>query len=62
VSSSGISHSTLSLLLAALNIPGITPSTLKKRDRESGKAIEAVASNSCSLAVEEEVQKADQYM
>ncbi|XP_062585262.1 uncharacterized protein LOC134246936 [Saccostrea cucullata] len=59
VTSSGISFSALLLLLAVLNIPGLTSTTLKKRDRESGKAIETIASKTCAEACREEVDRND---
>ena len=44
-------------LPAALNLPSISHSTLKKREREAGLAIEAVAHEACSEAVDVEKKR-----
>lgn len=40
----GIGESIVNNLLAALNLPSISPTTLKKKEREAGIAFEEVAS------------------
>jgi hypothetical protein len=50
----GIGESVVNNLLPALNLPSISHSTLKKREREAGLAIEAVAHETCSETVDVE--------
>ncbi|XP_062617449.1 uncharacterized protein LOC134279113 [Saccostrea cucullata] len=47
----GIGESVVNNLLAALNLPNISPTTLKRREREAGSAFEAVATETCSDAI-----------
>ncbi|XP_062567511.1 uncharacterized protein LOC134229741 [Saccostrea cucullata] len=47
------------MLFASLNIPGVAAGTVKKRDREAGKAIESVAKKSCTEALDEEIKMND---
>ena len=41
-------------LLASMNIPGITQSAFKVREREAGQATEKVAKDSCDTALDME--------
>ncbi|XP_062570471.1 uncharacterized protein LOC134232508 [Saccostrea cucullata] len=59
ITSSGIGFSNLQMLFASLNIPGVAAGTVKKRDREAGKAIESVAKKSCNEALDEEIKLND---
>ena len=43
----GIGESVVYNLLAALNLPSISPTTLKKKERKAGIAFEKVASETC---------------
>ncbi|XP_061193563.1 uncharacterized protein LOC133201777 [Saccostrea echinata] len=59
IANSGIGFSVLQMLFASLNIPGVAAGTVKKRDREAGKAIESVAQKSCNDALDEELKMND---
>lgn len=50
----GIGETTINSLLGALNLPSVTKTTLKKREREPGIAFEEVAYESCCEALLEE--------
>lgn len=50
----GIGETTINSLLVALNLPSVTKTTLKKREREEGIAFEEVANESCCEALLEE--------
>ena len=50
----GIGERKVNNLLATLNLPGIHHKSLKTREREVGKALEAHAELSCEKALEEE--------
>lgn len=50
----GIGETTINSLLGALNLPSVTKTTLKKREREAGIAFEEVAYESCCEALLEE--------
>ncbi|XP_048743376.1 uncharacterized protein LOC125656832 isoform X3 [Ostrea edulis] len=47
----GIGETAINALLAALNLPSVTPTTLKRREREAGVAFEAVADATCQNAI-----------
>lgn len=51
----GIGCTVINKFLAALNIPTLASSTLKKREREVGPVIECVAKRSCENAVAKEL-------
>lgn len=50
----GIGETTVNSLLGALNLPSVTKTTLKKKEREAGIAFEEVAYESCCEALLEE--------
>lgn len=50
----GIGETTINSLLGALNLPSVTKTTLKRREREAGIAFEEVAYESCCEALMEE--------
>lgn len=50
----GIGETTINSLLGALNLPSVSKTTLKKREREAGIAFEEVAYESCCEALLEE--------
>ncbi|XP_055999332.1 uncharacterized protein LOC125677071 [Ostrea edulis] len=50
----GTTH--VNALLAALNIPGITDKSLKKREREVGEHLEEMAGQSCNEILQEEMK------
>jgi len=52
----GIGETQLNNLLTTMNLPSITKTTLKAREREIGKAIEKVTQKSVKQALEEEIQ------
>jgi len=45
-------------ILSELNIPGISKTALKAREREIGATFEAVAATSCESAIKEEIAHA----
>ncbi|XP_052761939.1 uncharacterized protein LOC128204572 [Mya arenaria] len=47
-------------ILAYMNLPLVNKKTLKNREREIGESIEAVAAQSCSRAVEEEIRNSEE--
>ena len=51
----GIGYTHVNNFLMTLNIPTINRSPYKRREREIGHAIEEVAANSCSMALENEI-------
>lgn len=51
---SGIGHTHYSGLLSTLGVPSLSSSNLKNRERESGKAVEEVARESCKRYNDEE--------
>lgn len=51
----GIGETQLNNLLTTMNLPPITKSTLRKREREVGGAIEEVTKRSVSEALQEEI-------
>ena len=53
----GIGESIVNNLLAALNLPSISPTTLKKKEREAGIAFEEVASETCTEALAAEKRR-----
>lgn len=53
----GIGETHLNNLLSVLNVPGISKKTLKKREREVGKNVEAIAKECCEEALQEEIKK-----
>lgn len=56
----GIGESIVNNLLAALNLPSISPTTLKKKEREAGIAgiaFEEVASETCIEALAAEKRR-----
>ena len=50
----GIGETQLNNLLAAMNLPVLSKSSLKKRENEAGMAIEEVVTISSDNAIEEE--------
>ncbi|OWF51627.1 hypothetical protein KP79_PYT11690 [Mizuhopecten yessoensis] len=50
----GIGETTINKILAALNIPKISATTLKRREREAGTALESVAETTCDEALQKE--------
>lgn len=50
----GIGERKVNNLLAAMNIPGISPTALKQREREFAKEVNAYSEQSCARALEEE--------
>jgi hypothetical protein len=54
---SGLGETQVNHLLAALNIPRISPTTLKRREREVGNSIQELAQQSCSEALIQEAQQ-----
>lgn len=52
---SGIGYTHVNNFFTTLNIPTINRSAYKRREREIGRAIEEVAANSCSMALENEI-------
>ncbi|XP_021372832.1 uncharacterized protein LOC110462916 [Mizuhopecten yessoensis] len=55
----GLGESDVNGVLATLNIPGITPRNLKKREREAGDSIETVATATCDKAIVDERASCD---
>ncbi|OWF48116.1 hypothetical protein KP79_PYT01251 [Mizuhopecten yessoensis] len=55
----GLGESDVNGVLATLNIRGITPRNLKKREREAGDAIETVATATCDKAIVDERASCD---
>jgi hypothetical protein len=53
----GIGESTIASIFALMNIPCITSRNLKKLERKAGSAIEKLATEACSVALEDEVQQ-----
>ena len=52
----GIGYSHIKSFLTTLDIPSINKSAYKRREQEIGVAIEAVAANSCEMALENETE------
>lgn len=52
----GVGEQQINNILAELNIPTISHTTLKKREREIGKVFEDVSSTSCDRAIDEEMK------
>lgn len=50
----GIGDTEINSLLGALNLPSVTKTTLKRREREAGIAFKEVAYESCCEALMEE--------
>lgn len=55
----GIGYTHMNSFLSTLNVPTLNKSSYKKREREVGKAIEEVASNSCQMVLEDEICAAE---
>lgn len=53
----GIEESIVYNLLAALNLPSISPTTLKKKERKAGIAFEELASETCIEALATEKKR-----
>lgn len=53
----GIGESHVNNLLSALNVPGIHQKSLKRREREAGKGLEALTKKSVSDALVLEILK-----
>ena len=51
----GIGFAHINSFLSTLNVPTLSKSAYKKREREVGKAIEEVALNSCKMILEDEI-------
>lgn len=51
---SGIAATAMRNFLAAMEVPSMSNSTLKKREREIAESIHTVAQNSCQQALDEE--------
>ena len=58
----GIGYSVVENVLAALNLPSVHQRTLKKREREAGRAIETVANKSCDEAIDKEKELMSGYV
>ena len=54
----GVGNTDLNNLLSTLNVPAMNSSTFKNQERETGKAIELVAKNSCQQFLNLEREKA----
>lgn len=52
----GIGETQVNNLLAEMNLPSISKTTLKSREREIGRSIEKVAKESTKNALEEEIK------
>jgi len=52
----GIGEMQMNSVLSYLNLPTISSRTIKKREREIGSSIQAVAKQSCVDAVHEEIR------
>lgn len=52
----GFGESLVNSLLAVLNIPGISKSGLKEREREIGSTLDKMAENSCREYLKEEAK------
>ena len=50
----GVTH--VNALLSSMNIPTISPRSLKRREREVGKHLEKLAEESCSEVLHEEME------
>ena len=57
---SGVGETQINLLLSALNVNQISNNLLKRYERIVGNAVESVATESCSGALEEEIEKTKQ--
>lgn len=55
----GIGYTHVNGFLSTLNIPTINKTAYKNREREVGKAIEEVATNSCQMVLEDEIYQAE---
>ncbi|XP_062605184.1 uncharacterized protein LOC134266976 [Saccostrea cucullata] len=55
----GIGETVVNTLLCALDLPSVSPTTLKKREREAGIALEAVADDTCQDALREEKDRCE---
>ncbi|XP_052799258.1 uncharacterized protein LOC128230867 [Mya arenaria] len=55
----GVGEQQMNNILAYMNLPLVNKKTLKNREREIGESIEAVAAQSCSRAVEEEIRNSE---
>ena len=53
----GLGETVLNNLFAALNLPYVSSTTFKKRERETGIVFEAVADKTCDDAILEEKRK-----
>ena len=53
----GIGETHVNNLLTAINVPEIHHKTLKRREREAGKGLEALAERTIQEALREEVEK-----
>lgn len=52
----GVGESQISAIFAELNLPGISKTALKAREREIGPSIESVAEISCTTAIQQEMK------
>ena len=52
----GIGYSHIKSFLTSLDVPSINKSAYKRREREIGVAVEAVAANSCDMVLENEIE------
>ncbi|XP_062601452.1 uncharacterized protein LOC134263157 [Saccostrea cucullata] len=53
----GIGEAAISRIFATLNIPCISPKSLKKQERKAGSAIEKIANESCDNALAQEAEQ-----
>lgn len=58
----GLGTTSVNALLACLNIPGISPKSLKAREREVGRKIEDIAKKSCEEYAAKEIELCNEYV
>lgn len=52
----GLGTTSLNALLVCMNIPSISPKSLKAREREVGRKIEDIAKTSCEECADKEIE------
>lgn len=58
----GLGTTSVNALLACLYIPGISPKSLKAREREVGRKIEDIAKKSCEEYAAKEIEFCNEYV
>jgi hypothetical protein len=53
----GIGEATISKIFAELNIPCISPRSMKIQERKAGRVIEKIAQESCDSTLSQEAEK-----